>query len=308
MSLADQDRSSPMLPCAQDPVARRLSFSMCTNADAEDVGSHDIETGWDDSILNQAFIDFGDDAGEGDDAESLDPAVSSDASTQCGLCSDDDDELDPPKPASDKNAENDLDEGEKDRERSCNFEVSDSKHSSDEEEGTTVAAGSSCQDRASSSQLGQELKASYSACLLSGETVLELQGSDTVFSARLMIASALHIGVQYVQVFSCTLGSLNDNGVLSELLAGSDDRSVSVVVLEDTRKKQKLNKAGAFITLGQYCQARELLESIGAVSEAKSLLETALERIGSWQAFPADPRLAKIQHELDRLSTNPYSR
>lgn len=302
-----------MLPCAQDPVARRLSFSMCTNADAEDAGSHDIETGCDDSILNDAFIDFGDDAGEGDDAECLDPAVSSDASTQCGLSNDDDDELDPPKPASDKNAKNDLDEGEKDREHRCNFEVSDSKHSSDEEEGTKVAVGSCCQDGATSSQLGQELKASYSACLLSGQTILELPGSNTVFSARLMIASTLRIGVQYVQIFSCRLGSLNDNGVLSELLAGSDEHFVSVVIVEDPRKedprkKQKLGKAEVFITLGQYCQARELLESIGAVSEAKSLLEKALERIGSRQAFPADRRLAQIQHELDHLSTNPYCR
>jgi hypothetical protein len=270
----------------QDPVARRLSFSMCTTANAEDTGSHDIEAGCDDSILNDAFLD----SGEGDDAESLDSSVSWDASTQCGLSNADDDELDPSKPASD-NAKNDLDRVracarawdhgcKNDLDHGCNFEVSDSK-------------------------LGQELK-TYSACLLSGDTILELQGSDTVFSARLMIASALRIGVQYVQLFNCELGSLNDGSVLSELL-GSDEHSVSVVVVEDTRKKQKLGKAEVFCRLGSFQQARELLESIGAVSEAKSLLENTLENIAQ-QDLPEDPRLAKVQHELDRLATNPYLR
>jgi len=139
-------------------------------------------------------------------------------------------------------------------------------------------------------------EATYPACLLSGEIVLEILSGETVFSARQQIASALDNGVYCIQLFS-SVGSLNDMAILSEVLDAHDERSVSVVVLqEDPRKKQKINKAGGLVALGEYCKARELLESLGEMSQAKALLEKALERTSS------PDKVVAIKRELAQIS------
>mmetsp|Transcript_58610 Transcript_58610/g.152589 ORF Transcript_58610/g.152589 Transcript_58610/m.152589 type:complete len:234 (-) Transcript_58610:254-955(-) len=135
----------------------------------------------------------------------------------------------------------------------------------------------------------------YCARLLSGELVAELPGKTKVFVARLEIARALRVGAPQVHLLS-GFSSLDDNAILSDALADSVDKSMSVVVVKDLRRPQKILKAQALIALGQFSIARELLEGIGEAPEARSLLETA---ISSELTRPS--RRIEIQQQLDLL-------
>jgi len=135
----------------------------------------------------------------------------------------------------------------------------------------------------------------YCARLLSGELVAELPGKTKVFVARLEIARALRVDVQEIHLFS-GLTSLHDDAVLSEALADSIDKSMSVVVVKDLRRSQKILKAEALIALGQFCNARELLEDIGEESEARALFERALE-----SELTRPSRRVEIQQQLSLL-------
>jgi len=133
------------------------------------------------------------------------------------------------------------------------------------------------------------------ARLLSGKLVMEFPSTTKVFVARLQIARALRVGAPQVHLLS-GFSSLDDNAILSDALADSVDKSMSVVVVKDLRRPQKILKAQALIALGQFSIARELLEGIGEAPEARSLLETA---ISSELTRPS--RRIEIQQQLDLL-------
>merc|ERR1712078_486542 len=99
---------------------------------------------------------------------------------------------------------------------------------------------------------------------------------------RLEIARILDVHVQRVQLLS-SQDPLNDNqAVLSEVLASSDEQFVIVVVINDPRLKLKVDKLEALIKLGEYDQARELLDVINSLKIPKSVeIQRKVEALSS---------------------------
>lgn len=172
----------------------------------------------------------------------------------------------------------------------------------DEQMQNNARIGSMCQKSSAGSNSdapGLRADVRYSACLLSGETVLKLQSSESVFNARLRIAGALDVGVHCIRLANSRGILKADLCMLSQVLGDEDRGIVSVVMTSVTRAEQKIQKAKALIAMGTYREGREMLESIGATLEAKLSLERAFDRCSNSQVALHSSKALELQQELE---------